>query len=298
MRQIAAKPRRQRLRGFTLVELIVSITLMALLCMAAVPLLKLPLEGWMDATRRATLSTELDIIHAKLRDDLALALPGSIRVRTVGARVLLEYLEVRAAGRYRSNPSPGAPLCPTSCSGTAGANDSFEAGCPETCLANLSPWTPLPPTLGTNDWLVINPTGAISPYVPGAAGIRSRALTAQANGRVDLAPHNFSTPSPQRLFYIVSGPVTLECNPTSRQLMRHANYAITAVQPAAFGGASTAIVTRRVQSCVNALSYQAAGTTGQGGLVSVLLRLGPALGEPASTEVADLQASFAVSENP
>lgn len=298
MRQIGSRPNEQRLSGFTLVELIVSIALMALLCMAAIPLIKLPLEGWMDATRRATLSTEIDIIHAKLRDDLALALPGSIRTRTVGGRVLLEYLEVRAAGRYRSNPTPSAPLCPNPCSGTAGANDSFETGCLETCLVNLSPWAPSPPTLGANDWLVVNPTGAISPYVPGAAGIRSRALSAQANGRVDLAPHNFASPSARRLFYIVSGPVTFECNPANRQLMRHANYPITAVQPAAFGGATTAIVTRRVQSCVNALRYQATGGAGQGGLVSVLLRLGPALGEPASTEVADLQASFAIQENP
>ncbi len=297
MRPIAAEHTPHAAAGFTLVELIVSIALIGLLSMAAIPLLKLPLEGWMDATRRATLSTELDIVHAKLRDDLALAMPGSVRTQTVGGRVLLEYLEVRASGRYRAIPPSGASLCPATCS-AVGANDVLEASCPETCFVNLSPWDTAPPTLGANDWVVVNPTGLISPYLAGAAGIRSQAVAVNVNGRVDLAPHTFTTLSPRRRFYIVSGPVTYECNPATRQLVRYSNYPITAVQPAAFAGTVGAIVSNRVQACVNSLRYQAAGGNGQGGIVNVLLRLGAALGEPASSEVADMQASFAVSEVP
>lgn len=283
--------RARRVAGFTLVELIVSIALISLLSMAAIPLLKLPLEGWMDATRRANLSTELDIIHAKLRDDLALALPGSrsVRRQVVGGRVLLEYLEVRASGRYRSTTV--AALCPAACN-SAGDNDSFQVTCPETCFVNLSPWDTAPPTLGANDWVVIDPTGLTSAYVPGPAGIRSQALAVNANGRVDLAAHSFLSQPSNKRFYIVSGPVTYECNPATRQLTRYSNYPITALQPNTFAGANRATLSSRVQGC--ALNVAAAG---ERVMVSTVLRLGTALGEPASSEVADLQASFAVSED-
>lgn len=222
--------------------------------------------------------------------------PGSVRVNTVGGRRLLEYLEVRASGRYRSVPGSGAQLCPSSCSGTVGTNDVLEAACAESCFVNLSPWENGTPALAAGDWLVVNPLGPVSPYANGANRIRTPVLAVNAAGRVDITPHTFNALSPLRRFYIVTGPVTYECNTATRTLTRYWNYNIVPAQPAGFGGASSAVLSTRVQSCN--FRYQAAGTSAQGGLVNVLLRLGPAITEPASPEVADLQASFKVSEGP
>lgn len=287
-----------RALGFTLVEMTVSIALIGLLAMAAIPLLRLPLEAWMDATRRTTLTTEMDLIHTKLQDDMARALPGSIRIRPApGGRLLLEYLEVRASGRYRATSDGTSALqCPLAC--TAGANDLLEAGCPESCFVNISPWEGgTPPTLAAADTVVINPTGPTStPYANGAGRIRTPALAVNAAGRVNMTPHTFTSLSPLRRFYIVTGPVTYECNPVARTLTRYWNYNITPAQPAGFGGATRAVLSSRVRGCD--LRYQTAGTTNQGGLVNVLLRLGQSLTEPDSSEVAYLQATFAVSEGP
>jgi MSHA biogenesis protein MshO len=107
----------QRTRGFTLVELIVSITLVGILAVVAVPLVRTPMAAYMDATRRADLTGELDASVARMRDDLAQALPNSIRVRQVaGGRYFLEFLQVRASGRYRIAKNIGAPSCPATCS--------------------------------------------------------------------------------------------------------------------------------------------------------------------------------------
>ena len=48
--------------GFTLVELIISLVLISLLALVASPLLRLPMVGWMDASRRASLSSGIDAV--------------------------------------------------------------------------------------------------------------------------------------------------------------------------------------------------------------------------------------------
>ncbi|MES2886442.1 MAG: type II secretion system protein [Pseudomonadota bacterium] len=319
--------------GFTLVELTVSIALIGLLAMAAVPLLRVPLEGWMDATRRSTLTTELDLVHTKLRDDMARALPGSVRVRTVGGRQLLEFLEVRASGTYRAvPPASGQPKCPTTCGGNGNgngnngngngnngngngggnngngngngggggvvANDALDSSCADTCFVNLSPWDNGLPALAATDWVVVNPTGVAGPYSNGANRVRTQALAVRADGRVDIAAHRFTplSPSPQR-FYIVTGPVTYECNTATRRLTRYWNYGIANAQPANFNGAASATLSSRVQGC--ALRHERdAGLSGRGGIVNTWFRLSNAVTEPNSPESADLQASFSVSEEP
>src|SRR5439155_13518082 len=92
----------RRHHGFTLVEMVVSIALISIIALVAAPMLRLPLSAWLDATRRAEMTNALEAVNSKLADDLRRALPNSVRVRTVGARGLLETLEVRAWGRHRA----------------------------------------------------------------------------------------------------------------------------------------------------------------------------------------------------
>ena len=285
-------------RGFTLVELIISMVLISLLSLVAAPLLRIPMVAWMDASRRAGLSNDLDLAHTKLAEDLRRALPGSVRVRTVGARTMLEYMEVRAYGRFRAGPSGAAQVCPATCFGP-GMNDVLQAACSETCFTHLGTLEGDPPVPGT-DWVVADALGG-NVYLGGnvavAGGSKSRLTAYNAgSGRVDLAAHVFPAVAASKRFYLVSNPVTYECDLGTQRLTRYWGYPVSALQPAAFGGGSNAPLATGVQAC--SLRYVPAGGLNKGGVVNVTLRLARAAADTQVNENADLEASFAVSEGP
>ena len=293
-------------RGFTLIEMIIAIVLVAILAMAAAPMLRLPLTTWNDASRRAELAQSLDTVHAKLADDLRRALPNSVRIRTVGTRVYLETLEVRARGRARADTSGAAQACPASCS-TAGRDDLLEAGCSETCFTALGTLEGEVPVPGT-DWVVVNPLGpgvpSGDPYFGGnvavANGIKTRlnAVAAAADGqRLDIAAHTFPALPTGNTFYLVATPVTWECNLTTRQLVRRWGYPVSAVQPVAFGGATpSAPLATTVDAC--SFRYQPAGSLGRGGVVHATVRLSLNVTATAQAERVQFVAALPVSEGP
>ena len=236
----------KRARGFTLVEMVVAIVLLGILSMVMVPLLQLPMSAHLSATRRAALANELDVTVARLRADLAQALPNSVRVRQVGARHFVEYLEVRASGRYRNGASGAAQSCPATCS-APGANDVLEFACVESCFTTLGPLDGSAP-VAASDWVVVNPLGPGiangDPYFGGSGmpvgGIKSRLQSIAAVGtdqRLTMTPHSFVLAPANRRFYVVATPVSYECNPATQRLTRYWGYAVAAAQPAAFGAA-------------------------------------------------------------
>ena len=288
---------RRRARGFTLVEMVVAITLIGILATVTVPLLGLPISAHLDTARRATLASELDATVARLRADLATALPNSVRLRQVGARYFLEYLEVRASGRYRSAPaSPAvAQFCPATCS-VPNANDTMEfAICNESCFTSIGPLDGGTPVPG-NDWVVIAATAA-APY---AAATRTRlqgVLAVAGGSRVTMTPHNFALAAANKRFYIVATPVTYECNPATRRLTRHSGYAIAVAQPANFPpGAISAPLATNVALCDLPKIQQ----TVSGVLVSMHLRYDQPVNGlgAANTEAVESFSEFGVKELP
>lgn len=274
--------RRFRCRGFTLVELVVSITLLAILATAAVPMLRLPMAAYMDAALRSDLRSEMDTTAAKLRDDLSQAMPNSVRVRRVGVRWYLEYLQVRAYGRYRAVAASGPQSCPATC-----GTDDLLFTCSDSCFTTLGPLqggVPVP----VSDYVVVNPLGpgvaGGDPYAGGAAtppgSVKTRLQSVAAAGsdsRITIAPYQFSAPSASRQFYIVATPVTYECNRATQRLTRYWGYAIRATQPAAFGAAvNSAPLATLVSDCL--FDYTPTppptpiGAPGRGGVVSIWLR--------------------------
>lgn len=298
----------QRTRGFTLVEMVVAITLISLLALVAAPMLRLPLTAWLDATRRAEMTNSLEEMNAKLGDDLRRALPNSVRVRAVGGRVLLEMLEVRAWGRHRAGPSGGAQACPASACGAAGAQDVLNPTCSETCFTSLGVLEGDVPVAGS-DWVVVNPLGpgvpTGDPYFGGnvavANGIKTRLTSIGAapdGSQLRIAAHTFPLVSTSRRFYVVATPVTWDCDPGTQRLTRRWNYPVSVVQPIAFAPAANAapMATRIAAPCT--LRYVAAGSQGRGGLVHLALRVSVPAADTQVAEVAQWTATFAVSEGP
>lgn len=285
---------RSAARGFTLVELIVSITLLSTLALVAVPMLRMPMTAYLEASARVGVTTELDTVQARLNADLARALPNSIRLRTVGSRQLLEFLDVRAEGRHRDGLSGAAQSCPAPICSVANNNDSLEAACTERCFTSLGPLVGDVPVPGV-DYVVVNPLGpgipGGDPYAGGAVpvvgGIKSRLMaTAAGNTRFSITPHSFPALAATRRFYVVSGPVSYECDPATQLLQRHDGYAIVATQPAAFGGAQTAPLATGVTACT--FNYTRTGTSGRGGVVSLWLRLSRPVSAGAPAEFSEL----------
>jgi MSHA biogenesis protein MshO len=287
-------------RGFTLIELIISITLIGLLALAAAPLLKLPMAAWMDASRRSSLSHSVEAAHTRFALDLQNALPNSLRLRVVGGRTLLEFMEVRASGRLRAGASGAAQACPATCL-APGANDVLEAACNDACFTSIGPLLGDAPVPG-NDWLVL---GAQGPGVPGGdpwfggnvrvnGGIKTRltALTAAADGqRIDIGAHSFASLPLNRRFYLVAQAVTLECDTANQRLMRYRGYAMSAAQPVAFPANSGSIVATGLQSCT--MAYSNSGPAGG------VLRINARFGAPTADggiESTQWAAQFAVVE--
>jgi prepilin-type N-terminal cleavage/methylation domain-containing protein len=280
---------RRRARGFTLVELVVSLMLIGLLALAAAPLLRLPLAAWSEASLRAELGRAAEAAQTRFALDLQRALPHSLRVRQVGARTLLEFMEVRASGRLRAGVSGAAQACPASCS-AAGANDVLEAGCADDCFTTLGPL--LGDAAQVGDWVVVGAQGA---GVPGgdpwfggplrvAGGVKSRltALAAAPDGqRLQIDAHAYPALPADRRVWLVAQAVTLECDPAGRRLLRHSGYPLSAVQPAAFPAGSTAIVATGLDACQ--MRYTPAGSGG--GVLSVSARFAAAAagGAPQTT---------------
>jgi MSHA biogenesis protein MshO len=260
-------------RGFTLVELIVSITLVGILSVVAVPMVRTPMQAYMDATLRAELSAQLDASVARMRDDLALAMPNSVRVRNIGARYFVEFLPMRASGRYRSATT--TTLCP---------NDKLEFGlATEGCFTTLGPLQMRSALVPGSDWVVVNPfnpagTVGQNPYFGGATappdGVKSRLLTftpGASENRITITPHRFLNEPVNHQFYIVSNPVSYECNPATRRLTRYEGYAIAAAQPSVFPAASAAPLATVIGDCqIRYTPTPAPG--GRGGVVSVWLQ--------------------------
>lgn len=231
--------------GFTLMEMVISLVVLSLLSLVMIPLMGLPLAAYTDAQRRVDLHSQMELIRAKLTDDLQNAMPGSLRVRQLGTSYFLEYLEVHAVGRYRTGAGgpgycPAAPAC-------AGGDALGTACAQESCLTTMGPLivTPGSAVAVGVDYVAIASLNA-DPYLASPNASLTR-LTLRATAGLPtyeglrFNANRFVNGSPSNRVYIVS-PVSYECNWGNGQLTRYWGYAFNPNQPTAFGAAPSALL--------------------------------------------------------
>ncbi|MBI3898108.1 MAG: prepilin-type N-terminal cleavage/methylation domain-containing protein [Gammaproteobacteria bacterium] len=269
--------------GFSLVELIVVITITGIIAAVVGMFLVRPIEGFEAQVRRAELVDTAESALRRMQREIRSAVPNSIRIVNEGGgngRVI-ELLPALDGGRYRENPP-----------GNAAARLNFNTTDTDFDMEGNLLCTTNPAITGacgtyTNYWLVIYNLGQAGADAYAGTDVITfgRTLTITSNGAADgVSDHiNISGPgfdfafrSPNQRFFIVQSPISYVCNTATQTLTRYQGYTLTAAQTSIdtdteLGALTTgARVADKIAGCT--LLYDA-GTDERGGLVTIGLTL-------------------------
>jgi MSHA biogenesis protein MshO len=255
--------------GFTLVEMIVAITITAILSGIVVLFIKVPLDSYFDVSRRAELTDAADLAVRRITREVQGALPNSVRVTTVAGVTYLEFLAVRAGGRYREQPGGTCP---------GGNSDELEIGLSDTCFRTLGDIADIGAIVAGSDSLVVYNLGAGHADADAYVGANRVSVASATDGAgsetFTFAAKTFPLASPSRRFFVVSGPVTYACDPTAgNQVIRRyaggVGYPIAPAQPTPPGSTPVLLVSG-VSAC--SIAY-VPGAGSRNGVVSISLTL-------------------------
>jgi len=245
----------RRERGVTLIEMVIVISITAIIAGAVAVFIARPIEGYADATRRAELTDIADTALRRMTRDLRTALPNSIRTTTVGPTVYLEFLQTSGGARYRTQVDSGGGGTPLDFSAPVLTFDVIGAM----------------PAFAAGDSIVIynlNSSGAIANAY---SGDNRATYSSSAAPTITLtANKQFPFASPGSRFQVVQHAVTYECDTGTRTLRRFWNYGILAAQPTPPVGGSNALLATEVVACD--FSY-ASATALRTGVVTLTLRV-------------------------
>lgn len=227
-------------RGFTLVEMIVSIVIAGIIMGMVGIFGRDQINAYLDAGNRAELADAADTAVRRVARDLQSALPNSVRQ----SGSFIEFVPIRDAGRYRAELTSAGAGNPLDFSSTT--DNSFDV---------LGP----PVSVAAGDQLVIYNLGQ-PPDSDVYVGSSRRAISTAAGSTNSLAFNlgagQFPFASPQRRFQIVASPVTYECaanaaTPSAGVVRRYGGYGFQGTQPVSFGGlgATTSLLVTDVAAC-------------------------------------------------
>lgn len=209
--------RARRERGFTLVEAVVVMAVTAIIAGTMVLFIRRPVQGYVDAAGRAELGNAADLGLRRIAREVRLALPNSVRVKSVGNDVLIELIPSKAGGAY----------CKADAVTVCDANFTVLGGMPSGSNAIVA-----------GDYIVLFNLGPdISGYDAYAGANRAKVSVTPTGNTVQLEGGN---PFGAEAFnnatrYVVTGaPVTFRYTYGAAgkgTLTRYWNYGFAAVQP-------------------------------------------------------------------
>jgi MSHA biogenesis protein MshO len=260
-------------RGFTLVELVITITVASIVVAFMALFIVMPMNAYSTQTQQAALVDAADSALRFMARDLRSALPNSVRVTSSGTVTALELLATADGARYQD----GGPL-----SNPALALDFTTA---DTAFATTVPFTQLTLPWSSNSYyLSIYNVG-----VPGANAYQMTNVITPAGTTITIAAgatanqnlvtlnpgFQFAFGSPGKRVYLVSGPVSYLCDTGAGMLTRYSGYSIASAQPvsaATLGaaGAAAALVAGNVGNCQFTL---ASGTAQRNALATLTLTI-------------------------
>jgi MSHA biogenesis protein MshO len=235
--------------GFTLVELVIVIVVMAIIGGISVTFIKNSVLAYVNSEAYYELADRADIALRRMSRDIRNALPNSVWVSGDGSYV--EFVPIKAGGRYKQ--------------------DTLDFVTPNASFTVLSDAV----TVASGDQLVIYNLG-----IEGAdayAGNTVRALTSTGTTTtLSFSGTAFPLPSPARRFYVVNGAVIYACDLPNKRLLMYSNIAIpaspqaTPQHPTSFAGLNASIVAEDVTAC--SFTYSA-GVMQHSGVITAQLEL-------------------------
>jgi MSHA biogenesis protein MshO len=255
--------RRRRALGVTLVEMVVVIAITGIIATVVAVFIRRPVEGYVDAARRAALTDIADTALRRITRDLRTAVPNSTRVTTAAGVSYIEFLETRGGGRYRAEMESGG-----------GGNPLIF----NKADATFDVIGPMPAELNAGYFIVVYNVTSDPTITEGNAysGDNRANYSSSAGQTITLNPaFQFPFPSPGSRFQVVRGAVTYACNPATQELRRYWGYAINNTQLIAtdlrFAGATAALLASDVTDC--SFSYTTSGASQQTGVVTMMLQI-------------------------
>jgi len=264
---------RYHARGFTLVELTVTIVLSTIVVGFMAIFISGPVESYAAQSRRAELVDLAENSLRRIARDVRRSLPNSVRLDSSGGITALELLNTVDGSRYRDRPPPGNPA------------KRLRFNAPDDAFNGIGGFQNITKPFSSN-------THYLSIYNVGVPGANAYELanvitppgtqididsdTAPGEDNVRLSPaFRFSFGSPGQRVFLVDGPVTYLCDDASGTLVRYADYSITADQAnrnsateLLAAGANATLIADHISNC--GMAY-APGTAQRAGLVSIAL---------------------------
>jgi len=258
-------------RGFTLIEMVVTIAVGAVVVAFMAMFIVMPMNAYTAQTRRAGLVDASDSALRFMARDIRSALPNSVRVASSGTVTALELLATADGARYQDNGPVSNPALALDFTTASGA------------FATTVPFTQLTLPFSSNAYFLsiynVGVPGAnayqmTNVITPAGTTITVSAGAASNQNLVTLnPPFQFAYGSPEKRVYLVSGPVSYLCDTSAGTLTRYSGYPIASTQPtsaAALSGAASALVAANVASC--SFTYSA-GTAQRNALATLSLQI-------------------------
>jgi MSHA biogenesis protein MshO len=249
-------------RGVTLVELVMVIVVTGIIAAGVAVFIQRPVEGYIDAARRATLTDEADTALRRITRDLRTALPNSVRVDPSGK--FIEYIETIGGGRYRAELD----------SFGGGQILDFTAAVTVTpAVTTFDVLGPLPTLSAGNHIVVYNlfSSGTVSNAYEGSNRASFVSVAAPTITIAPVVSLPFPEPSPAKRFHVVTGPVTYGC--VGNQLLRYSGYAYNTAQVAPPAGGSSAVLAANIDFDACDFSYAEGSLGERTGTVWMILQI-------------------------
>ncbi|HIV73438.1 MAG TPA: type II secretion system GspH family protein [Candidatus Aquabacterium excrementipullorum] len=246
--------------GFTLVELILVIVIMAVIAASLAVVMRPALDAYVDSRVRAEISDQADSAIRRMLRDVRQAVPNSIRIPNTQC---FELVPTSTGGRYRQGRDTTNDAASCDSTWTSACSAPLD---PSQATTDFDTLTPLSTTPSANDWVVINNQNTSDVY----AGVNTAQITnvqalndTRGRLRISIASKQFPygydggrfmvVPNSQRaVFYVCSGADgTVDSSGNGKGvLVRVKNYGFNAAYPTSCPAAASGdIVASRVLSC-------------------------------------------------
>jgi MSHA biogenesis protein MshO len=222
----------RRAAGFTLIELIVALTISTIIVGFVATFLAVPVQAHLAQSRRAELAASAEDVARSLARDVRGALPNSLRVGVVNGRPAAEMIAVAGVAIYRDVPAVEGDFLRFDA-----ADDQFDVlGLPAAA-----------------SHVVVNNRGVAGADAYALGDVIAPAAVDPLSSTIQLNPAVlFPAPSPHRRVFLVSPPgavIRYECDLVGRTLRRYAGQAINGVLGALPAGTPFTVVARDVTAC-------------------------------------------------